>query len=185
MEQRDLATLGILGVLAEKERETVQNIHDTLQHNFGRYWGASTGILGPTMTRLEERGHVELKLVDGTGTYQITESGGHRLQSLLREPLEDVSGSPLQAPLVMKFGFLHHLPPTEQRHEIDALTDQLRTARAELVDVRSRHKTAVDDERDTGYRGDLIRLRIFVLDALLEWLDTIEVGRPERGVDAM
>ncbi|ELY37768.1 hypothetical protein [Natronorubrum tibetense] len=79
MEQPDLTTLGILEVLTEEKQATVRNIHDTLQHNFGRYWWASTGILGPTMTWLKERGHVELKLANGAGTYQITESGGHRL----------------------------------------------------------------------------------------------------------
>lgn len=180
MDQRTIASLCTLGVLAEEESATVQDVHDKLQHNFGRFWGASTGILGPTMTRLEESGHVELTLVDGVGTYRITESGFQRLESLLREPIEDVSSSPLQAPLVMKLGFLHQLPPAEQRAEIDALADRLRTARAELVDVKSMHETEVDEEHATGYRGDLIRLRIFVLDALLEWLDTIEIGRPAK-----
>jgi len=72
---------------------------------------------------------------------------------------------------------LHHLPPAEQRQEIDALTDRLRTARAELADLRSRHETEVDRDAETGYRRDLIRLRIFVLDSLIEWLETVEIDR--------
>jgi len=129
------------------------------------------------MTRLEESGHVELVLGNGGGSYRITESRIDRLQSLLRKPIEDVSRSPLQASLPMKFGFLHHLPPAEQRQEIDALTDRLRTARAELADLRSRHETEVDRDAETGYRRDLIRLRIFVLDSLIEWLETVEIDR--------
>lgn len=178
MDQRTIASLGILGVLAEEERATIRDVHDMLQHNFGRYWGASTGALNPTMTRLEESGHVELVLDESGGSYRITDSGVDRLQSLLREPIEGISQSPLQASLVVKFGFLHHLPPAEQQQEIDALADRLRTARAELVDLRSVHETEVDDNAGTGYRRDLIRLRIFVLDALVEWVETIEIDRP-------
>lgn len=174
MEQRELAMLGVLGVLAEEGTATIKTVHTTLQHTFGSYWGVSTGILGPTMTRLEEDGHVELTLTGG-GAYRITESGYDRLQSLLRESVDGLSRSPLQPQLAMKLGFLHHIPLSEQREEIDALTDRLRTAQAELADVKSRHEAEVDDELDTGYRGDLIRLRIFVLDALLEWLETIEI----------
>ncbi|MDS0477008.1 hypothetical protein [Natrinema sp. 1APR25-10V2] len=174
MNQRELATLGALGVLAEEETATVRAVHETLQHNFGNYWGASTGVLGPTMTRLEEAGHVGLTLTDG-GTYRITESGIARLQSLLRDPVDGLSSSPLQPQLVMKLGFLHHLPLPEQREEIDALADRVRTAREELGDVKSIHEAEVDDAVDTGYRGDLILLRIFVLDALLDWLDALEI----------
>ncbi|WP_254525713.1 hypothetical protein [Natrinema caseinilyticum] len=176
MDQRTIASLGILGVLTEKERATIRDVHETLQHNFGRYWGASTGVLNPTMTSLKNSGHVELVLDDGGGSYRITESGINRLQSLLREPIKDVSESPLQASLAMKFGFLHHLPLAEQRQEIDRLADRLRTARTELTDLRSIHETEVEDA-ETGYRRDLIRLRIFVLDALIEWLETVEIDR--------
>lgn len=177
MDQRSIASLGILSVLAEQESATIRDVHDRLRHSFGRYWGASTGVLGPTMTRLEENGYVELSLGDGGDPYRITDSGLERLRSLLREPLEDIEHSPLQPPLLMKLGFLHHLPLDEQRREIDRLTDRLRTARAELVDLRSVHEREVDDETDTGYRGELIRLRILVFDAVLEWLDTIEFDR--------
>ena len=177
MDQRTIANLGILGVLAERESASIRDVHDTLRHSLGRYWGASTGVLGPTMTRLEENGHVELSLADGGDPYRITDSGVERLRSLLREPLEDVADAPLQAPMLMKLGFLHHLPLDEQRRELARLTDQLKTARAELVDLQSVHEAAVDDETDAGYRFDLIRLRVFVLDAVIEWLDTIEIDR--------
>jgi DNA-binding PadR family transcriptional regulator len=173
-----MATLGILGVLAETDDgATIGAVHDTLQHNFGRYWGASTGVLGPTMTQLEERGHVELTVADEVGAYRITESGRDRLRSLLREPLEDLSSSPLQPALVLKFGYLHHLEPSAQRAEIDSLHDRLRTARDDLVDVKSSHDEHVSDDAETGYRGDLLLLRVFVLDAIADWLDELEVDR--------
>ena len=177
MDQRSIASIGILGVLAELESATIRDVHDRLRHSFGRYWGASTGVLGPTMTRLEENGHVELSFADGGDPYRITDSGLEQLRSLLREPLEDVEGAPLQAPLLLKLGFLHHLPLEEQRREIDRLTDRLRTARSELVELQSVHEREVDDETDAGYRGELIRLRVFVLDAVLEWLETVEFDR--------
>lgn len=176
MDHREITTFGILGVLAEEESATIKDVRDALQHSFGNYWGASTGVIEPAMTGLETDGHVEVTLFDGVGAYRITESGRERLRSLLREPVDGLSSSPLQPQLVMKLGFLHHLPLTVQRDEVSALTDRLRTARADLVDVESLHETAVDEGTDTGYRGELIRLRIFVLDALLEWLDTVEIN---------
>lgn len=179
MEQRELASLAILGILAEKERATVKTVHEKLRHNFGRYWGASTGILVPTVNQLNDDGYV--KTTDSTtqaATYKITDEGRNHLQSLLTKPIEDVSHPSFRAHLMMKLGFLHHLSIDGQQAEIRALKDQLKTAREELRTIDAAHEAEVDDRERVGYRQELIDLRVRILDTFLEWLDAIEPSQP-------
>ncbi|ELY38924.1 PadR family transcriptional regulator [Natronorubrum tibetense] len=179
MEQRELASLAILGILAEKERATVKTVHEKLRHNFGRYWGASTGILVPTVNQLNDDGYV--KTTDSTtqaATYKITDEGRNHLQSLLTKPIEDVSHPSFRAHLMMKLGFLHHLSIDGQQAEIRALKDQLKTAREELRTIDAAHESEVDDRERVGYRQELIDLRVRILDTFLEWLDAIEPSQP-------
>lgn len=162
MEQRQLTELGVLGFLNEREA-SLGTIQDRFNHNFGRHQFAGHGVLEPALARLREQGHVR-----GSPTYRITESGRDRLRELLREPVSDVA-DPTQRPhLLVKLGFLHHLPPSEQDDEVARLEDQFHRARAEWIDVANAH--GADEAAHSGYRLELIELTIQLLDAQLEWI---------------
>ncbi|ELZ04056.1 hypothetical protein C482_03451 [Natrialba chahannaoensis JCM 10990] len=177
MEQRELASIGVLGILAEEDRASVETVHERLQHTFGRYWGASTGILVPTIDHLEEQGHVELTASTPVATYKLTDSGQDRLQSLLTGPVEDVSHPSFRPHLMLKLGFLHHLPTERQRDELNQIKDQLHTARETLLDIDETHETAVENRESVGYRRNLTDLRVRITDAFLAWLDEVEPTR--------
>lgn len=81
----------MLGVLAKAEATTIEQIHDKLQHNFRRYWGASTGILIPMLSQLEDDDRVASVSVEQGYGYEITEDGRDQLRALLEEPVEDLS----------------------------------------------------------------------------------------------
>jgi DNA-binding PadR family transcriptional regulator len=176
MDQRELASLAVLGVLAETEAATVDQIHNKLQHNFGRYWGASTGILIPTLSQLEDDGRVRSVSIKRGFGYEVTDDGRDRLRTLLEEPVEDLSHPSFRSHLMMKLGFLHHLPPETQRDELRSLEDQLHQARDRLLTINERHEAEKEPSADTGYRSDMIDLRIRIIDAFLDWLETV---RPE------
>ena len=79
MKQRELASFSVLGVLAEEQVATLNQIHEKLRHSFGRYWGASTSILIPTISQLEDEGHLNATTADGNYAYEITPAGRDRL----------------------------------------------------------------------------------------------------------
>ncbi len=174
MDQRELASLGMLGTLAEREVATVDEIHDSLHHTFGRYWGASTGILSPTASQLVDDGHVEVVSEAESVGHRITDEGVDRLRELLREPVEDVSHPSFRPHLMMKLGFLHHLPAGEQREELDGLREQLHAARDRLLTADQSHETEGTDSEAVGYRSELIDLRVRIIDAFVDWLDRVE-----------
>lgn len=174
MKQRKLASLGVLGVLSEDEFATVGQIHDKLHHNFGRYWGASTGILTPTISQLEEEGYVEPVRTDREYGYEITPAGRDRLEAILSERIDDISHPSSRPHLMLKLGFLHHLPVERQHDEIESLQDQLFEARDRLHTLEQRHEDESDSFGETGYRGEMIGLRIGIVNALLEWLEDVK-----------
>jgi DNA-binding PadR family transcriptional regulator len=174
MKQRELASLGVLGGLAEEDVATVDRIRDKLQHNFGRYWGASSGILVPTISKLEEDEHVETVRAGEEYGYEITSTGRDRLKTLLRKRIEDISHPSYRAHLMLKLGFLHHLSPDEQEGEIESLQDQLLEARDRLLTLEVRHEEGVESSRNTGYRRHLIDLRVGIIDAFLDWLEDVK-----------
>lgn len=174
MEQRDLASLGVLGVLAEVDMATVHQIHETLKHNFGRYWGASTGIILPTLSQLEEAGQVGMTVADGARGYTITETGRDRLNVLLKEPVEDVSNPSFRPHLMMKLGFLYHLSSGDQHKEISEMQAQLREERDRVRTLQLSHDDEPSDPMATGYRGELLDLRIRIINAILDWFEIIK-----------
>lgn len=175
MEQRKLASLAILGVLAEKESATIESIHTTLKHNFGRYWGASTGILVPTMNQLKKDGYVEQVSADGSGiAYRLTKSGRNRLKKILSISVEDISHPSSRPELMIKLGYLHHLSVSRQREELRELKDQLRTERDKLLTLEDTHSTEGAEKKPTGYRHELFDLRIRIIDAILQWMNNVE-----------
>lgn len=168
MDQRDLASLGVLGVLAEEDGATIDRIHEKLKHNFGRYWGASTGILAPTLSALENDGLVELTRVEQSWGYTLTAAGRERLRALLKQPVQDVSHELFHPHLLMKVGFAHHLPTADRRAEIAELQAQLREERDQIRTVQLEHDDAATEH--TGYRGDLFELQIRIIDTCSDWL---------------
>ena len=178
MDASDLASLGILGVLAEEETATVERIRERLQHNFGKYWAGSYGVLLPTVSRLTEPdsgSEPAVERVESDDTYAITERGFERLYDLLREPIEDVA-NPMNYPqFALKLGFLHHLPGDDQRAELAALEDRFEGARNHYVELRDLHGDEFDAPR--GYRRELFSLRAMVLDDHLQWLRSLR--KPE------
>ncbi|APX97736.1 PadR family transcriptional regulator [Natronorubrum daqingense] len=176
MEQRELASLAVLGVLAEESVATVDQIHDTLRHRHGRYWGASTGILVPTISQLEEDGHVSAVAADGSYGYEITADGRDHLQSLLDRPIDDVSHPSARSHLMVKLGFLHHLPVERRRAALRELQEQVLETRDHLLTVKSRHGEEPSESSAPPTRGSLLDLRLLILDAVLEWLEEFEVS---------
>ena len=112
---------------------------------------------------LRETGHVR-----GSRTYRITESGRDRLRKLVRERVSDVDDPGQRPHLLLKLGFLHHLPPSEQDEEVARLEDQFHRARAEWIEVANAH--GADEAVHSGYRLELIELTIQLLDTQLEWI---------------
>ncbi|QFU84659.1 PadR family transcriptional regulator [Natronorubrum aibiense] len=174
MEQRQLASLGVLGVLAEEETATMNRIHEKLRHSFGRYWGASTGILMPTISQLEDDGHVTSVRDGDEYGYEITSAGHERLQTLLSEPVDDISNPTFHSHLFLKLGFLHHLPTAAQHDELNALQAQLFEARDRLRTLEARHEDESSSSNATGYRSQLLDLRVRIIDAFLEWLAAVQ-----------
>lgn len=179
MDQRDLASLGVLGVLAEEDGATLDRIHEKLKHNFGRYWGASTGILGPTLSALEDDDLVELARTGGTWEYTLTAAGREQLRTLLKKPVQDVSHELFHPHLLMKIGFAHHLPAADRRAEITELQAQLSEERDRIRNVQLAHEDGASSE-STGYRGDLFELQIRIMDVCSDWLDELLEDRRER-----
>lgn len=181
--QKDLTELGILGVLNEWEALSLETIHDRLQHNFGSYWTYSYGTLLPRVTQLEEDGYVDVAKgsddsfpgdsVDGQ-TFEITPTGRERLQALLRQPLAALEDPTQRHKLMIKLGFIHHLPPDERTEELDSLIDRLHEFRREWVEALEAH----DDETMEpfaahGYRVRLIELSIEIIDTITRWLEDV------------
>lgn len=175
MDTRELAELGVLGSLAEESPATRKGIQDRLQHSFGRYWGAGSGALWPAVDDLDEAGCLERlppeRSVDNHPgeAYALTDSGRERLGELVRQPVDDF-GLGARSHLMMKLGFLHHLPPDERAAELASLADAAQTARARLVEVRDDHDEQVADHDQYGFRRELLDLRLRILDVFLEWL---------------
>lgn len=174
MKQRELASLSVLGVLAEEQVATLNQIHEKLRHSFGRYWGASTSILIPTISQLEDEGHLNATTADGNYAYEITPAGRDRLKALLRERIEDVSHPSFRPHLLLKLGFLHHLPKDEQHTENESLQDQLYETRDRLLTLESYHGDKRKPGASAGYRGGLIDLRVRIIDTIIDWLKSFK-----------
>lgn len=174
MDSSELATLGVLGVLAETETATVDEIRSHLQHNFGRYWAGSYGVLLPALSRLTDEDAdpaVERLTADSDVVYTLTDRGTERLRELLRTPVEDVA-NPLSYPqLVLKLGFLHLLSEDDQRAELADLEDRFEQARNRFLELGEIHDDGVEDRR--GYRRELFSLRAMVLDDHLQWVRSL------------
>ncbi|MFB6304015.1 MAG: hypothetical protein ABEH47_02525 [Haloferacaceae archaeon] len=185
MRYDDLAAVGVLGVLAEQGPETLGGVRETLKHNFARYWGFSSGVLSPTIRELEEAGHVEASVREDEDAaadldaeeyvYSITDGGYEHLRDLIREGLRDRDSFDVsqRSQVMVRLGFLHHLPEREQAAALSAIADGLRAEREKWEEVRRAHR---ESEREgAGYRGELTRLNVRMIDTFIEWIEGLDI----------
>lgn len=170
MDQPRLVELGVLGLLAE-ERATLEGLKERFNHNFGRYQFAGHGTLDPAVERLADAGRVA-----GTGTYHITDQGEERLDELLREPVEAVHDPAHRPHLLLKLGFLHHLPEDAQRDALAALEDRFHETLSTWRDIATAHDEGVDH---VGYRRELFDLQISLLATQREWVASLRESLDE------
>lgn len=178
MDQKELAEVGVLGTLQDDDPATLEGIHSRLRDNFRRYWGYGYGVLSPARDRLLEVGHIE-PAATGDERYVITTSGVDRLRDLLRSPLEEgtVIDIDQRHRLVIRVGFLHHLPPGDQADVLAEMEDRLREERESWLQRFS----AADGDADTrGYRADMADLIVRIIDSHLEWIEGVS---PPTAVD--
>lgn len=184
MRYDDLAAVGVLGVLAEQGPETLGGVRETLKHNFARYWGFSSGVLSPTIRELEEAGHVEASVreTEDAGdidaeeyVYRVTDGGYEHLRDLVREGLRDREDFDVsqRSQVMVRLGFLHHLSEREQAAALSAIADGLRAEREKWEEVRRSHRER--GAEGTGYRGDLVRLNVRMVDTFIEWVEDLDI----------
>lgn len=175
MDQRDLADIGVLGVLEEADSPmTIEGVQEALQHAFDRYWAYGHGVLDPAIDRLLDAQHITPEHT-GRDAYRITDAGRHHLTSLLSQPLDDAQSAIELAQrhqLVVQFGFLHLLPEEEQAAFLDQITARLKDE-GEMWEAR-REARMVADGGAVGYRNDLIDLSIRIIDEHLAWIQNLE-----------
>jgi DNA-binding PadR family transcriptional regulator len=177
MNPSKMADMGVLCMLEEEPGLTKAELRERLQHNFGRYWSAGTGVVWSAIDRLEDEALIERE-VKNTGneppTFAITDAGNERLESLILEPVEDLF-HPIQRPmLMMKLGSLHHLPEEKQREVIGRFQDEALEARDRIRTIQRSHDEAIDDHQRYGYRRDMFDLRLRLVDEILDWLESIQ-----------
>jgi DNA-binding PadR family transcriptional regulator len=177
MNPSKMADMGVLCMLEEEPGLTKAELRERLQHNFGRYWSAGTGVVWSAIDRLEDEALIERE-VKNTGneppTFAITDAGNERLESLILEPVEDLF-HPIQRPmLMMKLGSLHHLPQAKQREVIGRFQDEALEARDRIRTIQRSHDEAIDDHQRYGYRRDMFDLRLRLVDEILDWLESIQ-----------
>ena len=77
--------------------------------------------------------------------------------------------------MLIRLGFLHHLPEKEQAAVLNTLEDRLVMEREQRVEIQQIHERERPNDAQTGYRQDLIQLNITMLDALLEWVKGLNI----------
>ena len=182
MDHKKLAEVGVLGTLQEYGPAGVDTIQDRLQHSFQRYWSYSHGVLSPAIDRLLANGCIrKVKTEDSTQNtkyaYNITDQGINHLRTLLQKPLTEPDTTD-RTGLLIQVGFLHHLPPADQRRVLTNFEEKLRQQRQEWKRVRSIHAEEIEASMAcVGYRPQIVDLNIRLLTEQLEWLQSLE---PER-----
>jgi len=175
METRELAEIGILGALNEQGELTQNEIKLFLQDTFSEYWGYGSGVITPAAQRLVETDSIRRSVGDSASKYgyENTEHGEERLTNFLRDSIEeDLIDLSSRHHLVIKLGFLHHLPKKEQRAVFDSITEKLHTELEKWEAVQSGFDSA---EGQSGYRKDFVQLKIEILEVHLEWVAQLEL----------
>ena len=179
MKPHDLAEVGILGMLNEQNSLSADMITDRLQHNFSKYWGFSRGVLSSAIADLKEEEYITLSInsEESKYVYYITAKGKDRLHGLIREAFEtdEAFNFSNRHHVLIRLGFLHHLPEEEQAAMLNTLEDRLATEREQWVEIQQIHERERPNDAQTGYRQDLIQLNITMLDALIEWVEGLNI----------
>lgn len=173
MDTKELAELGILGILAEaNEPLSIATIQDRLQENFDRYWEYGQGVLSPAVERLENNDNIQY--VPVTSSYEITYDGKDRLTTLLRQSIdvEDATTITRRHHLVIQFGFLHHLPESEQVQVLNTLENKFQEEYDRWHTIADKEQTSSLNESQ-GYRQDLIDLNIRILSEHIDWIQNL------------
>ena len=58
---------------------------------------------------------------------------------------------------------------------MNTLEDRLATEREQWVEIQQMHERERPNDAQTGYRQDLIQLNITMLDALIEWVEGLNI----------
>jgi DNA-binding PadR family transcriptional regulator len=183
MQYNEPAKIGFLGVLNERGPKTIDAVRNLLQHNFERHWGFSMGVVSSTVRDLEEAGYVEATVdADGEYVHRITPAGEEHLRERIRGVFrdEDLFDFSNRHYVLITLGFLHHLPEDEQASVLDAVETQFAAELDHWTDVYATHERERDPVDDVvGYRRDLVRLNVTMLESLLEWVRGLEVKSPD------
>jgi len=174
METRELAEIGILGALNERGELTQEEIKEFLQETFSEYWGYGSGVISPATQRLVDNDRIRRSVGNGGSKYEyeITEDGRKRLMDFLRDSIDvELIDLSTRHHLVIKLGFLHHLPEREQQSFFTSIDEKLRNELEKWEAVQERFDSGEDA---TGYRRDFVQLKIEILEVHLEWVDQLE-----------
>ncbi len=154
----------ILGLLMEGPRHGYE-----LKHALGElgFWKVSFGSLDPARRRLEKRGAIEA--TGGTGrrkAYRMTDLGRTTFDELLAA---DPDAGETERAFQVRLAFLAHLPADRRVKVLEdrraRLADQVKTARATLVQARTSSKST------DRYRLALMEHALRTTEADISWLD--------------
>ena len=91
MARRSQTETAVLGALSMQPM-TAYALREAIRDVLGHFWSESFGQIYPTLSALEQQGHVERHEGPrpGSSTFVITDSGTARLRELLSEPITAV-----------------------------------------------------------------------------------------------
>jgi len=176
METKELAEIGILGALNERGELSQSEMQKFLQDTFSEYWGYGSGVLSPATKRLIENNSIK-RVTKGSNTkyrYEITSLGKEKLDEFLRSPIEerDLMNLSSRHQLVIKLGFLHHLPKDDQESVLNNMKSNLAERLGRWEAIQEEYHAS---NTQTGYREDFVQLKIEILEAHIEWIEELDL----------
>lgn len=158
-----MAVLGALSVEPMSGYALREAIRDVLGH----FWNESFGQIYPTLTRLEEQGHVARQpgARPGSSVFMLTPSGRARLHALLSEPLQT---APPRNGLLLRLFFGRVLGAAACRKLVEATRAQVHASLASYAEIR--RTTAAEGGVDP-YIGVTLSFGEHIARATLAWAD--------------
>lgn len=169
-----------MGILNEQGPLSLDEITNRLQHNFKKYWGFSRGVVSSAATKLEKERYIVLsnQCERDQYVYRVTPEGRMHLHKLIRDAFktDEIFDFTKRHHVLIRLGFLHHLPECEQVAVLNTIEDQLAEERRRWFTIQRTHEQEHPDTAvQTGYRRDLIQLNVTMLNTLLEWVEEIDI----------
>ena len=142
-----LAALGTLAGRSPEDPIRYADLAAEVRHFTSRIMGPSLDVLGPSIELLRYEGLAEFEdepgAVDttdeGDTRLTLTDAGRKELLTLLkanvRAPVDDIN----KLVIALKFRFLHLLPESERRDQIDHLIELYAAEQGRLAELRERH----------------------------------------------